>query len=397
MVRQQVFGCGAVTQIIDDGMPEHYPADIALVIADLGSGGAQRVLTILANEWCRRGVKVVMVTLAEPETDFFSLAPGISRVVVGGGIGASNSIWRSLRANVTRLVTLRRTLRRTGAPTVLSFIGSMNVLTVIATRGLGIQVIISERNDPALQPLPFAWRMLRRLAYGLADRVTANSHGALSFLGKFVRSDKLAYVPNPLSNNGSEAVGSQRRPTILTVARFCWQKAHDVLLDAFARIADEAPDWRLQLAGTGELEADLRQRANDLGIGARIDWLGQVADLSPCYRSAAIFALPSRFEGTPNALLEAMNAGLPAIITDASSGPLEFVDDGLTGLIVTPDDAEALAGALRQLINKPELRQRLGEAAKARMSECAIDNVMNIWNELLSLPGQEADCSKGMR
>jgi GalNAc-alpha-(1->4)-GalNAc-alpha-(1->3)-diNAcBac-PP-undecaprenol alpha-1,4-N-acetyl-D-galactosaminyltransferase len=363
-------------------MSEPSKSDIALVIADLGSGGAQRVLTTLANEWCLRGLKITLISLSEPETDFFTLAPGISRLSVGG-TGSSRSIVHSVLANIQRLTRLRRLVRETGAPTVISFVGTMNILVIIATRGLGLNVIISERNDPTRQHLPPFWQILRRLTYGLADTVTANSQVALIYLEKYVSRHKLAFVPNPVTHAPTDTDELPRQPIILMVARFNRQKAHDIMLEAFSLISKEVPDWQLELIGTGELEQDLRQQAEQLGISSRVVWTGQVSDTFAHYRRASIFALPSRYEGTPNALMEAMSTGLPSITTDTSPGALVFVDDGVTGLVIPSEDPRALADALRKLIDNQELRDRLGEAGSKRLSEFKLENVMEIWNSFL--------------
>ena len=112
-------------------------------------------------------------------------------------------------------------------------------------------------------------------------------------------------------------------------------------------------------------------------------WAGQVQDPAPWYRTARIFALPSRYEGTPNALLEAMAAGLAVVVSDASAGALEFVTDGETGLVVPAEDDRALAAALRRLIGDGDLRRRLGDAARRRIAREAVAGPTEAWDRLL--------------
>ncbi|MFQ6016728.1 MAG: glycosyltransferase family 4 protein [Kiloniellaceae bacterium] len=359
--------------------------DLTLVISDLSSGGAQRVLTALANAWVERGLRLCVVTLGAPQTNFFRLDARITRLAIGG-IGASNSALAAVRANLGRIAALRRALRQAGAPTVVAFIGVVNILTVFAAAGLGMRVIICERNDPRRQSLGPVWDALRRLVYRHADLVTANSRGALETLKAFVPERKLAFVPNPLVAPRAPAASGRGVPTILTVGRLTEQKGYDILLGAFARIAGSAPDWRLALIGEGELKCALRSQAQALGIAGRIDWIGRVPDPFPHYAGADIFVLPSRFEGTPNALLEAMSCGLPAVVSDASSGPLDCVEDGVSGLVVPAEDVAALGDALARLISNPSLRRRLGDAARTRVEENALIRVLAKWDEVLELP-----------
>lgn len=358
--------------------------DLTLVISDLGSGGAQRVVTALANAWTERGLHLCVVTLAPPESDFFTLDARITRLSIGG-LGASHSVLRAVRANFRRILALRWAIRQADAPTVVAFVGVTNVLTILAAAGLGMRVVISERNDPAKQSLGRVWDALRRSFYRHADLVTANSRGALEALRSFVPERKLAFVPNPLALAPRAAKSNKAVPTILTVGRLSCQKAHDVLLSAFARVAANAPGWRLAVVGEGELEDDLRQQAETVGVADRVDWVGRANDPFIYYRRADIFVLASRFEGTPNAVLEAMSCGLPVVVSSSSAGALDLVEDGVTGLVVPVDDVTALAEALSILMRDPALRQSLGKRAQARVQDHGVDNVLSVWERLLNL------------
>ena len=362
------------------------PHDLVLVIADLGGGGAQRVLTTLANAWAARGVRVCVVTLAGTGGDHFALDERLTRVALGR-TGAAGNVFAGLVANIGRVRALRRAIRQSGAPSVLSFVGATNILTVLATAGLGLRVVISERNDPARQSLGRGWDLLRRLLYRRAAVVTANSDEAMRALARFVPRTRLVRVPNPMpaATGGGD---DEATDTILAVGRLAHQKAHDVLLRAFAALADEVPGWQLVIVGTGELGGALAAQADDLGIAGRVKWAGQVADTGPWYRAARIFALPSRYEGMPNALLEAMAAGLAVVVSDGAAGALAFVTAGETGLVAPVEDAEALAAALRRLIGDAELRRRLGDAARRRIEREAGRGPTETWDRIL---GWEAD------
>jgi len=359
--------------------------ELALVISDLGSGGAQRVLTALANAWAERGRNVRVITLDGPESDFFTLDDRIERIPLRCRQDSTSPV-QAVMANLRRIMALRHALRQSGAPVVVAFIGTTNVLTVMATIGLGQRVIICERNDPSRQSLGRSWDALRRMTYRFADVVTANSRGAVEALGRSVPAGKLAYLPNPLVRpSGAGASAGPSEMVFLSVARLNSQKGHDVLLDAFALVADDTPGWRLVVVGEGKLRPALEAQTKRLGLAGRVDWVGRTADPYAYYAQARIFVLPSRHEGMPNALLEAMSFGLPCIITSASPGPLEWIEDGETGLVVRPDDANGLAQALKTLAVDQTLCARLGRAACNKVAHLGIAQALEVWDPVLGL------------
>jgi len=357
--------------------------DLSLIIGDLSEGGAQRVVCNLASAWVRTGRRVAVVTLAGPQRDFFQLDPGVTRIALDVA-GRSAGPVSGLHANLRRVRALRQVLRQIAAPVAVAFAGSTNVLTVLAAWGLGTRLVISERNDPAKQSLGRPWNFLRKFLYRRADLVTANSHAALDTLSSYVPRERLAHVPNPVvfpTPLPSRVV----EPLILNVGRLHEQKAQDVLMTAFAEVADEVPGWRLEILGTGGLDTELRKQITALQLSNRVLMVGQV-DPWPHYARAAVFALPSRFEGTPNSLLEAMSFGIPPIVSNAAGGALEYVEHGVNGLVVPVDDAEALAAAIRELVNDSEFRERLGLAARDRVAACSMESALMAWDATLQLP-----------
>ena len=342
------------------------------------------------------GRKVTVITLAEAEHDFFHLSAGVRRIAISG-IAQSRSVFGGLLANVVRVKRLRKALRDTRAPVAVAFIMPTAVLTLFAALGLNLRVVACERNDPSRQSFGFLWEFLRRLAYPWADVVTANSRGALAALKMYVPSDKLVYVANPLSTlpRGDPAV--LKAPTILSVGRLNHQKAHDVLLEAFALFAAQHAEWRLAIMGDGPAAAELRRLASRLGIVDRVDWLGTQFDPYPWLRSARIFALVSRYEGTPNALLEAMSCGLPCIISNASPGPMELVENNVTGLVVPVEDHAALASMLDRLASDETLSSRLGKAGRQRVQVHAPESSLQSWEVAIARCNRIEQCTRNER
>jgi glycosyltransferase involved in cell wall biosynthesis len=286
-----------------------------------------------------------------------------------------------------RAFWLRRSIQAIEPDAVLSFLTQTNILTVLATRGLDTRTVISERNDPRLQRHRPRVEQLRRIVYPWADVVTANSKGALVALEAFVPGNKLAFLPNPLAAVRSSEAFAFAGPTVITVGRLVEQKGIDVLLAAWAKVVAVLPEWRLALVGDGPLGDELKAQAQKLDVADSIDWIGHVSDPFPYLRGAKFFVMTSRFEGTPNALLEAMACGLPAVVSDASPGPCEMIGGGdeAAGLIVPVEDATTTADAIIHLARDETLRRRLGLAASERARFHDADHAIDVWLKLLGL------------
>jgi glycosyltransferase involved in cell wall biosynthesis len=360
------------------------PADIALVIADLESGGAQRVLVRAAHALRARGWRVAVITLAGPSGDFFRLPDGVDRIAIGG-VAASSNLFVGILRNLRRVRALRRALVQSRARTALSFVTQTNVLLLLAGRGLGIRLVVSERNDPTLQALPGVWRRLRDWLYPRADAVTANSEGAAESLARLIPGIAPELLPNPLPPAADPVDAAKPPRAILNVGRLHRQKGQDTLLAAFASLAAEFPALRLILAGEGGERGALLALAERLGVAARVEMPGAVADIDALYRNGCIFALPSRHEGSPNALIEAMSHGLACVACGASLGVRELMTDGIEGMLVPVDDAPALAFALRSLLLSPDLRARLGAAAHAALRARESGSPISVWERVLGL------------
>jgi glycosyltransferase involved in cell wall biosynthesis len=246
-------------------------------------------------------------------------------------------------------------------------------------------LVVSERNDIRKQVLPFPWPRFRRLLYRRADVLTANTTGVMESLLSLFEARQLALLPNPLPMpEVPEAAGTARdREGFVTVARLVPQKGIDVLIRALGQTVGAARDWTLTVVGDGPEREALEFQAQQAGLKEQVQFLGFRSDPQKFLLQAGVFVLPSRFEGMPNALLEAMAAGLGVVVTDASPGPLEVVVNGVSGLVVPSDDPFALAEALDRLAADPLLRERLGAAARDTLRQLDWPVVGPIWESLV--------------
>ena len=355
---------------------------IALVISALSAGGAERVIVTLANSWAARGWRVTLITF-EPAgtTPYYAVDPRVALRQLGIA-SAGSPLWRAIRQNLRRIRALRQTLCAADPDLAIAFLAKINVLTVLASRGLGFPVVVSERNNPERQRFRGIWSWLRQRLYGTAYCVVTPSRGVLASFSGAVR-ERGRVIPNPvdLARPARAQRGSGR---LVAVGRLVHQKGFDLLLQAFARIAPEHPDWTLTIWGEGEERATLEALRTELGLARRVRLPGVTERPGQWVGAADVFVLSSRYESFGNVITEAMAAGLPVVAFDCPWGPGDILRDGEDGLLVPPEDVDALAAAVRRLILDADLRARLGAAAALNVRRFAREAILAQWDALVA-------------
>ena len=353
------------------------------IIADLGPGGAQRVLVALLNAWAEAGRAVTLITLDDTPS-FYPIDDRVHWVPLAL-TGNSRGLIQALGANFARIRALRQAIAESPAPAILSFGDTANVLALIASRGLGRRVVISERVDPRHHPLPRAWQVARRLTYPFADLVTGQTGPVTEWLGGL--SKHTLCIPNPVAAQAMaiEGIPDQKSRTIAAAGRLVPQKGFDLLIEAFAAL--DAPDWNLVIHGEGPDREALTAKADALGLGARFSLPGNVTDLPAHLATASLFVLSSRYEGFPNVLCEAMACGLPVIAFDCPSGPADIIRPEIDGLLVKPQDVAGLTEALSRLIADASLRRALAAQAPDIVDRFGLDAILKQWDGALDGDG----------
>lgn len=362
---------------------------MTFVIHDLVAGGAERVVTMMANYWAGKGWPVTVITLGKADP-FFGLHDAVVLQQLGSK-SRSKSVISGIRNNMGRIRNLRRHIRETRPDVVISFLGVTNVLALLATAGLRFPVVVSERNNPVERPIGgWAWRFLRRVTYRRAAALVVQTRGVLECYPQSMRR-KARVIPNPVErpphHDADElvAVPSPGRDHIITAMgkMTTQQKGFDLLLKAFAQVADKHPQWSLVLWGDGPLRTELQHLRDSLNLTDRVELPGRTRAPAEALGRADLFVLPSRYEGFPNVLCEAMACGIPVVAFDCPYGPSDIIRDQVDGILVPPEDVDGLAEAMDHLMSDGKVRARLGSRAPEVTDRFALNRVMGIWEELL--------------
>lgn len=352
---------------------------LTLVISSLGVGGAERVMSLMANYWAAKGWEITVLTF-DDEMPFYQLDERVNHIGLGIQQNSSNvlmGVWN----NFQRIQILQGAIASVKPEVVISFIDQVNVLTLLATRSLNLKVIVSERVDPTLHSIGTIWDSLRRWTYPFAANIVVQTQGAVNYFSQELQLPSWV-IPNPIVKVETRIKNSDRH-VIIAMGRFTAQKGFDLLLKAFAKLKNQYPDWTLIIVGDGELRPELESLRDKLKLADRVDFPGTVNSPQAVFERADIFVLSSRFEGFPNALCEAMAYGLPVIATDCPSGPREIIRDGIDGILVPSEDIAALSGAMASLMSDEQKRADLSIRVTEVVERFSIEKIMSMWEQLL--------------
>jgi GalNAc-alpha-(1->4)-GalNAc-alpha-(1->3)-diNAcBac-PP-undecaprenol alpha-1,4-N-acetyl-D-galactosaminyltransferase len=255
---------------------------LTLVISSLERGGAERILSVLAGAWVQRGIQVTLVTFDDRELPAYPLHPGITLRSLRVPNETARNPFYAVYPNLRRIGRLRRHIHQSRPDIVISFLDFPNVITLLATRGLGLPVIVSERANPEYVYLNPVWKRLRRLLYPRASALVCQTSAMVSQLHETIKTPGYA-IPNPVELPATLASASPKGEdtntrTIIAMGRLVPQKGFDLLLQAFAGIAARHPAWSIKVLGQGPLKDQLEAQAESLGLKTRVNFVGAISD-----------------------------------------------------------------------------------------------------------------------
>jgi len=342
------------------------------------TGGAERVIATIANEFSDLGTEVVIAVLKGDESEYplrhavsfrsAGLHPGIRRLV-----GAMR-FYRSLIAE-----------QRPAA--VASFSAKSDIIAILCKIlfRLPTRLVVSDRADPRNRAR--SMQLLLNFLYHWADLVVCQSNGVAEYYRRHVQRTPVAIIPNPLDIAAVADVHiGARKKVVVCVGRLAEQKNQTLAIQAFQRVRDAIPDVRLKIYGEGPDQSRLQDLISQVGLQSEVTLEGVVPNALRANADAALLLFTSNYEGYPNVLLEAAASGIPIVTTDFSPGTArEIVEDGVNGFVVPVGDLDAVADAATRVVNGSLEPHRIRESARRVRNQHLIGPIAQAWNGALDI------------
>jgi len=358
--------------------------NIAFVIHSLNSGGAERVVSTLANNLSHH-YNVTIITFVKIEP-FYKLDNRVILQYCQDHIPPSQNIFQAIKSNIGLYNKISHFTKKSSVDLLIGFMTQANVLTILAGKINKVPVIISERNNPKLDYTPKLWKALKRIIYPLTNKLVVQTKPVEEYYKSHISNDKIEILPNPIAKSYTEVRfkknGIKKENIILNVGRLSHQKGQEIAIRAFAQLNLE--DWQLYLIGEGPRRKEYEQLIEKLDMSSNIKLLGRVKNVASYYLKSKLFVFPSRYEGFPNALTEAMYMGLPCVATACPNGPSELIRNNINGYLIPVDDIGQLKRRMIQLIGDDKMRDDIGKKAQVSVSYLEEENISNDWRDLIN-------------
>ena len=345
----------------------------------LAGGGAERVVSILTNYLAKKDYEVTVFFLRSNQC-VYTLCENVKLDV--SSIGISNGLLKK----VATVRNIRKFMIRNRDSVFISFLTNENLYTTFAALGLGVKVIVSERNDPyqTIRGVLKKYTVNKLYETEQCKKVVFQTNGAKSFYSKKIQA-KGKIIANPIKEDLPMPYLGERRKEVVTFARLDPQKNFPLLIEAFERFLEKHPDYSLSIYGNGIMEVELKNLVLNKNLNSKVHFKGFTSSLHEQVRTAAMFVLPSDYEGLSNSMLEAMAIGLPCVCTDCSPGGARmYIDNGVNGFLVPVRDPEALCSAMDQIASNNQLSESFSKEASTVRERLSIEAIGAKWEHIIN-------------
>lgn len=329
---------------------------ILLFMPTLQQGGAERVMSILANEWASDGNQITLILFAK-NIPFYTLDKNID--VVHLNFDNKKRHFFKLFDFIRAFFVLRLQIKRQQPDFVLSFMDRYNLIVILASKFLNTKVFVSDRANP-YEYVPKIVAIARRIIYKKATGIIAQTELAKKYLFSQTKHKNIEVIHNPVKVF-EKSKNVQKENIILNVGRLVPEKGQHFLLDMMANL--NIVDWKLIILGDGFLRKELEKKIKILNIEDKVELLGTVSNVEDWMFKASIFVFSSISEGFPNALVEAMASGLPCVSFDCDAGPRDVIRDNYNGFLIPIGDVNFMTQKVTNLILNENLRIQIGKEA----------------------------------
>lgn len=354
---------------------------IEFIISSLGGGGAERVLTLMANSLAKNDSNEISVISLHPGEEVFPFDSRVKRVKLKQNKFISNLTLRS----ISNLFSYYR--NKSNRPDIIiSLSTTTNFIAIIIAKLFSIK-IIGQEHISYLKPegkKRFILGITRKYLYKKADQITVLTSFDIAYYENF--GVNVSVMPNPCSFKPLTDNSHKREKTILAIGNLnrYYHKGFDNLIELIAPVLKENPDWTLKIAGSGEEGLKyLTQLAVEKNILNKIVFTGFVENISKLMNESSIFILSSRYEGLPMVLLEAMSQGMACIAYNCLTGPSDIIENDKNGLLIENQNIIKMQQGLRDLISNDQLRNKVSNEGIKSLNKFNIDTITARYEALI--------------
>lgn len=357
---------------------------IAFHLNNLEHGGAERVVSTLAGQFAKEGYEVIVAT-EEKKEDEFVLDPKVRREVIG--LKKEDESKGRLAKILLRRKYLREFMLKEKPDVLIAFAQKALYRALSAEKGTGVPVVFCVRIDPVGNYDSFVDTCVLKTLLPRAAGAVFQTGQQRDFFRKFWK-DNACVILNPVNSKYLNVPKPEKREKIVVNdARLVDFKNQALLIDAFHKVHEKHPDWKLEIWGPDSHDGTkeiLEKKIRDYHAEDSVKLCGGSDELEKIIPRAGVYAYSSDYEGMPNSLIEAMVMGMPVVSTDCPcGGPAEIIQDGVNGLLVPIKDVDALAGGINRLIEDRDFAEKLGSEARKLESRCRVDLIYQQWHDYL--------------
>lgn len=334
---------------------------IALITQNLGSGGAEKMMAFVIKTLAPISDEVIVV-MAEDNCKY-EFPPNV-RIVVLEGKKQSNSFFGKIKSVVHLSHEAKRIIIQNQSDILIGFGAYFTTVSVLAAINTKCKVLGSERRAPSLMSL--RWKLISRWAYHKCDKVVFQLQGARDFYQR-IPNKKVCIIPNAFISTWDYLphIIERRKVICMAAARLEYEKGFDIGIKAMSIVIRKHPEYKMEIFGAGDFKKMYGELIERLNLSDYIEYKGLSKEIINEIYDSSVFILPSRSEGIPNMLLEAMAAGLPCVASNCPpGGPQMLINDGENGLIVSVERHDILADAICRIIDDNNLSIRLSSNAR---------------------------------
>lgn len=346
----------------------------------IGGGGAERVIANLSTQFSQHGHEVGLIT-SFPIAHEYSIGKEVKRFNLETAERCGEN---RIKKNIRRVHRLKKILKRDKPDVLVSFMAEPNFRAILATKGLPVKAIISIRSDPNKEYAGYIGKFIGKKILPQADGCVFQTKDAKSWFPQKLQ-QKSCIIFNAVNYEFYQVNRTPQKGRIVTFGRLNNAKNHKQLIAAFEKIAYEYPTTSLWIYGEGNLKQKLNEQIENMNLSERVTLKGRTRDVALALAEADIFVLSSIYEGMPNALMEAMAAGVPVISTNCPcGGPKMLIDSMKNGILVPVNDCQAIVTALKKLLDNRQLLVAFGQQAKEKAIEFDPEQIYQEWENYIS-------------